>query len=324
MSTISLKKLIQARDLVHQYEQPTPQYNWPQLSEILGTELWVKHENHTSTGAFKVRGGITFLNWLTKEYPEAQEIVTATRGNHGQSIARAARAVGVRAKVFVPHGNSVEKNKAMQSFGAEVFEHGNDFDEAKTEAMRIAEVNNLFVVPAYHKQLMLGVASYAMELFSAIKDLDVVFVPIGCGSGICGLIHARNALRLKTQIVGVVSTEADAAKKSFVAGKLIETSSANTFADGLAVRSPVQEAFDVYANGASDIISVTEEEIAHAIRLYFSCTHNIAEGAGAASLAAAIQQKQHLKGKKVGVILTGSNIDTALFQRILNNDPPYR
>jgi threonine dehydratase len=322
MSTPTLKLLQQASDLVHQHMLPTPQHHWPQLSEILGTELWVKHENHTTTGAFKVRGGITFLNWLIDAHPTVNGIVTATRGNHGQSIARAANAVGVSTKIIVPHGNSVEKNIAMRTFGAEVLEHGNDFDEAKAEAIRLAEANNLFIVPAYHEQLVLGVASYAMELFSSVRDLDVVFVPIGCGSGICGLIKTRDALGLKTEIIGVVSTEADAAKRFFDAGYRVETTSANTFADGMAVRTPVPEAFDVYSKGASRIVSVTDDEIAHAMRLYFSCTHNVAEGSGAASLAAAIQQKKHLKGKKVGVILTGSNIDTELFRKVLNGQTP--
>lgn len=319
MSMRPLEKLHQASDLVHQNMPPTPQYNWPQLSEILETELWVKHENHTSTGSFKVRGGITFLNWLMKAHPAVEGIITATRGNHGQSIARAASAVGVNTKILVPYGNSIEKNQAMRTFGAEVFEHGNDFDEAKAEVIREAKINNFFIVPAYHEQLVLGVASYAMELFYAVKNLDVVFVPVGCGSGICGLINARDALGLKTEIIGVVSTEADAAKQSFEAGYMVETVSANTFADGMAVRAPIPEAFAIYSKGASRIVSVTDNEVAHAMRLYFSCTHNVAEGAGAASLAAAIQQKKYLKGKKVGVILTGSNIDTHLFSKVLQD-----
>jgi len=301
---------------------PTPQYIWPQLCEHLETTVWVKHENHTATGAFKIRGGITFLNWLSKSHPDVKGIITATRGNHGQSQARAAKAANLTAKILVPYGNSNEKNIAMRSFGAELIEFGQDFDEAKTEAMRLSEAENLFMVPPFHPQLVLGVASYALELFTAAPDLDIVYVPIGCGSGICGLISVRDALGLKTEIVGVVSNQADAAKQSFEAGRIIETKTANTFADGMAVRSPVEEAFHVYSQGASRIVSVSDHEIAHAMRLYYACTHNLAEGSGAASLAAAIQEKQTIKGKKVGLILTGGNIDTQMFASILKGETP--
>ena len=322
MSKITLLQLQQAQQLVYQHMLPTAQFQWPQLSDKLGTELWVKHENHTATGAFKIRGGITFMHWLQQAHPDVRGIVTATRGNHGQSQARAATAAGLQAKILVPENNASEKNAAMRSFGGEVIIAGRDFDEAKSQANEIAKTENLFIVPPFHQQIVLGVASYAMELFIQVPDIDVVYVPIGCGSGICGLISARDALGLKTEIVGVVSTFADAAKQSFETGTLVSTNSANTFADGMAVRTPIPEAFDIYARGASRIVSVNDDEVAEAIRLYFSCTHNTAEGAGAAPLAAALQEKQKLKGKKVATILCGGNIDSSQLAKVLSGQTP--
>ncbi|MFC6632915.1 threonine dehydratase [Microbulbifer taiwanensis] len=322
MSEYSLEALEQASRLVYQQMSPTPQYVWPQLCEKLGATLWVKHENHTATGAFKIRGGITFLDWLSKAHPGANGIVTATRGNHGQSQARAAGAMGLKATIVVPHGNSREKNTAMRAFGAKVIEFGQDFDEARSEAARLADAEGLFIVPPYHSRIVSGVASYALELFTAAPELDVVYVPIGCGSGICGVIRARDALKLKTEIVGVVSTEADAAKQSFEAGRILETATARTFADGMAVRSPVEEAFELYSKSASRILAVSDREVAEAMRLYYACTHNLAEGAGAASLAAALQESQTLSGKTVGVILTGGNIDSDQFASVLQGDTP--
>ena len=300
----------------------TAQHCWPLLCEQLGTELWVKHENHTATGAFKIRGGITFLRWLTDSQPEIKGVVTATRGNHGQSLARAASAVGLHCKIVVPEHNSIEKNQAMQGFGGEVIIKGNDFDAAREEAVRQSEISGLYLVPPFHKHIVVGVASYAMELFSAVPDLDVLYVPVGCGSGICGVISARDALGLNTEIVGVVSTEADAVKRSFESGELVSSNSALTFADGMAVRRPVPEAFAIYCQGASRIVSVDDDEIAAAIRLYFTCTHNVAEGAGAAPLAAAMQEKTKLRGKKVAAILCGGNIDSAKFQQVLAGITP--
>ena len=296
--------------------------SWPQICNEVGATVWVKHENHTPTGAFKVRGGITFIDWLKKAYPETKGIITATRGNHGQSQALAATKAGTKSKIYVPRGNSVEKNAAMQSFGGEVIEFGNDFDEARLEAQNVAEQENLLMVPAFHQELVRGVATYALELFTAAPDLDTVYVPIGCGSGICGLIAARNALNLKTKIVGVVSTNADAAKQSFESGKIIETESANTFADGMAVRVPVQASFDIYSQQADRIISVTDDEVAEAIRIYFKHTHNVAEGAGAAPLAGLLQEKQIMQNKSVGVILCGGNIDSEIMATILSGQTP--
>ena len=259
---------------------PTPAYSWPLINDRVGAHVWVKHENHTPTGAFKVRGAITFIDWLLREHPDARGIVTATRGNHGQGQARAATQAGLIAKILVPFGNAVEKNAAMRAFGADLIEFGKDFDTARLEAKRISEDEGLFMVPPFHRELVRGVATYAYEFFTTHSDLDTVYVPIGCGSGICGLISARDALGLETEIVGVVSTEAQTAKLSVEAGRLIETNAANTFADGMAVRVPVQEAYDIYSRGAARIIAVSDDEVAEAVRIYFTDTHNIAEGRG--------------------------------------------
>ena len=307
----------QAARHVYQVMPATAQYAWPLLAERLGCTVWVKHENHTPTGAFKVRGGITFMHWLRRAHPEAKGIVTATRGNHGQSLALAATALGLRALIVVPQGNSTEKNAAMRGFGGEVVEYGRDFDEAREEAARLAHVHGLYLVPPFHPELVKGVATYALELFDAVPDLDTVYVPIGCGSGICAVIAARDALGLNTEVVGVVSSEAAAAKLSFEAGTLRETASANTFADGLAVRRPIAEAFAIYVAGAARILSVDDGEIAEAMRVYYTDTHNLAEGAGAAALAALMQEREAMQGKRVGVILSGGNIDRPLYAKLI-------
>ena len=322
MPFIDKSDLEQAANLVHAHMPPTPQFVWPQLCEKVGATVWVKHENHTPTGAFKVRGGITFADWLRRTHPDVQGIITATRGNHGQSQARAATAAGLQVRILVPRGNSPEKNAAMRGFGGTVIEYGEDFDDARVEAQRLSEEDNLFMVPPFHRELVRGVASYALELFAAAADLDTVYVPVGCGSGICGVIAARDALGLRTEIVGVVSTRALAVKLSFESGDLTETDSAATFADGIAVRVPVKEAFDIYSKGADRIIDVSDDEIAEAIRIYFRDTHNAAEGAGAASLAALLSERNRMRGKTVGVILTGGNIDTEDFAAVLQGTTP--
>ncbi|KNH30069.1 hypothetical protein ACS77_00990 [Pseudomonas syringae] len=317
MHKLTRDDLEQAAHHVYQVMPATAQYPWPLLAERLGCTVWVKHENHTPTGAFKVRGGITFLHWLRREHPGVKGIVCATRGNHGQSLALAASTLGLRALIVVPEGNSLEKNNAMRGFGGEVVECGRDFDEAREEAVRLAQVHDLYLVPPFHTELVKGVATYALELFIAAPDLDTVYVPIGCGSGICGVIAARDALGLKTQVVGVVSKEAAAAKLSFEAGAICETASANTFADGLAVRKPVPDAFAIYGVGATRIVSVSEDEIAEAMRVYYTDTHNLAEGAGAAALAALIQEREMMLGKKVAVILSGGNVDRGVYARVI-------
>jgi threonine dehydratase len=311
-----------AARLVHTMMPPTPQYVWPLICQTTGATVWVKHENHTPAGAFKIRGGITFVDWLKREHPQSRGIVTATRGNHGQSQARAATAAGLVAKILVPRGNSREKNAAMRAFGADLVEHGDDFDEARIEAGRLAEVENLTMVPPFHRELVRGVSTYALELFTAAPGLDTVYVPIGCGSGICSIINVRDVLGLKTKIVGVVSTEAQTAKLSFEAGRLIETNSAQTFADGMAVRVPVREAFEIYSKGADRIVAVSDDEVAEAIRIYYRDTHNVAEGAGAAPLAALMQERDLMRGREVGVILCGGNIDTDKFVTVLQGKTP--
>ena len=311
-----------ACELVYGHMPATPQYAWPLLARETGCETWVKHENHGPTGAFKARGGVTFINWLRRAHPEVSGIITATRGNHGQSQARAARAAGVSATIYVPRGNSTEKNTAMRAFGGTVTEFGDDFDEARLEAMRVAEVEGWHPVPPFHLELVRGVATYAYELLTAAPHLDTIYVPIGCGSGICGTILARDALGLKTKIVGVVADTAQAVKLSVEAGKLVETGPVGTFADGMAVRVPVAEAYEIYAKGAERIVSVSDAKIAEAMRVLYRCTHNVAEGAGAAALAGLLQERGRMAGKAVGVILSGGNIDTDLFREVLSGGVP--
>lgn len=318
----SKSDLESAAQLVYRYMPATAQYAWPLLQRQTGCEVWVKHENHTPIGAFKVRGGITYIDWLKRSHPDVTGIVTATRGNHGQSQSLAATRAGLTATIYVPRGNSTEKNAAMRAFGGDVIEHGNDFDEAKDEAMRQGAEHGWHAIPPFHKEIVRGVATYALELFTAAPHLDTVYVPIGCGSGICGTILARDALGLKTRIVGVVSTQAMSAKLSFEQGRLVETDSAKTFADGVAVRVPVAEAFDIYSRGADRIVAVSEEEIAEAMRIYYRTIHTTAEGAGAASLAALMQEREAMSGKAVGVILSGGNIDMSKYLAVLGGGVP--
>lgn len=319
---ISKDELLSAADLVYTQMSPTPQIAWPQLRRASGAQVWVKHENHTPVGSFKVRGGITFIDWLKRTRPDCKGVITATRGNHGQSQARAAVAAELQAKILVPRGNSVEKNAAMRALGADLIEFGDDFDEARLEAFSLADAENLFPVPPYHRELTRGVATYGLELLSAVPDLDTIYVPIGGGTGFCGVVAARDALGLKTRIVAVVSTRALCAKLSTEAGRLIETNSAATIADGMAVRVPVRESFDIYSENAERFVAVSDDEVAAAMRLYFTATHNVAEGAGAAALAALMQERERMQGKKVGLILTGGNVDTNIFRRVLDGDTP--
>jgi threonine dehydratase len=322
MPLFSKDELEDAARVVYAHIPPTAQYVWPQICEKAGATVWVKHENHTPIGAFKIRGGITFIDWLTRTRSALRGIVTATRGNHGQSQARAAVAAGMEAKIVVPRGNSVEKNAAMRAFGGTVIECGDDFDEARVEAARLSTEEGLFMVPPYHTEIVRGVATYALELFAAVPDLDTVYVPIGCGSGACGIIAARDALGLKTRVVGVVSTEAQSAKLSFESGGLVETKSAKTFADGMAVRVPVREAFDIYSRGVDRILAVADDEVAEAMRIYYRATHNVAEGAGAAPLAALLQERDTMRGKTVGVILSGGNVDADVLSTVLQGGTP--
>jgi threonine dehydratase len=315
-----LATLEAAAELVHQTVPPTPQYCWPLLSRRVGAELWVKHENHTPIGAFKLRGGLVYLGELRRRQPQISGVVTATRGNHGQSIAYAATRLGLAATVVVPHGNSIEKNRAMAAFGARPVEHGHDFQAAYEYAVGLAESQKLHLVRSYDPLLVRGVASYGLELFRAVPDLDVVYVPIGLGSGISGVIAAREALGRRAEIVGVVAAEAPTYALSVAAGRPVATNSADTIADGLAVRVPDASALDIIRRGAARIVTVSEVEIRRAMRILYTDTHNLAEGAGAAALAAALQERERLKGKRVAVIQTGGNIDRALFAKVLSED----
>ena len=309
-----LRELERAHEVVGHAVPPTPAHAWPLLTERLGTSVVVKHENHTPTSAFKVRGGLVYLDRLKRERPTTPGIISATRGNHGQSLAFAASRHGVPVTIYVPHGNSVEQNRAIRGFGAELVEHGEDFQAAREEAYRRAETNGLEIVPAFHPDLVLGVATYALELLRKAPDLDVLYVPIGQGSGICGCILARGLLGLKTEIVGVQSTEAPSYALSFAAGAVVTTRTSNTRADGVATRIPDADAVAIICKGASRVVQVTDDEIASAMRAYWTDTHNLAEGAGAAALAAALQEKKKLQGKRVGLVLSGGNIDLDRFR----------
>ncbi|HYZ33121.1 MAG TPA: threonine dehydratase [Crenalkalicoccus sp.] len=309
-----LPDLEEAARLVHAVMPPTPQIAWPLLAERAGCEVWVKHENHTPIGAFKVRGGLVYMDRLRQAKPGLRGVVSATRGNHGQSLAFAGARAGIPVTIVVPHGNSREKNAAMRAFGARLVEHGADFDEARLHAAALAEAEGLDYAPSFHPDLVLGVATYALELFRGAPPLDALYVPIGLGSGICGCILARDLLGLKTTIIGVQSTEAPAYALSILMNQLIETPSAETRADGLATRVPVPEALEIIRGGASRMAMVGDEAIATAIRAYWQDTHNLAEGAGAAPLAALLQEAEMWRGKRVGVVLCGGNIDLALFR----------
>jgi len=310
-----LRQLEQAHAVVGRAMPPTPAHAWPLLSQRLGAAVVVKHENHTPIGAFKVRGGLVYVDRLKRERPDTPGIISATRGNHGQSLAFAGRRHGLPVTIYVPRDNSVEKNRAMQAFGADLVEHGEDFQAAREEAYRRAEVLGFHIVPAFHPDLVLGVATYARELLRTAPDLDVLYVPIGQGSGICGCILARDLLKLKTEIVGVQSTLAPSYALSFAAGTVVTTETSNTLADGMATRIPDPDALAIIRKGASHIVQVTDDEVASAMRAYWTDTHNLAEGAGAAALAAALQEKKMLGGKCVGLILSGGNVDFDLFRK---------
>ena len=310
-----LRQLERAQDIVGAAMPPTPAHAWPLLSERLGATVIVKHENHTPIGAFKVRGGLVYVDRLKRERPHIPGLISATRGNHGQSLAFAASRYRMPVTIFVPRGNSVEKNRAMRAFGADLVEHGEDFQSAREEVGRRARLGGLEFVPSFHPDLVLGVATYALELLSKAPDLDVLYVPIGQGSGICGCILARDLLGLPTEIVGVQSTEAPSYALSFAAGTVVTTETSNTLADGMATRVPDPDALAIIRKGASRVVQVTDAEVAVAIRAYWTDTHNLAEGAGAAALAAALQDKAKIRGRRVGLILSGGNIDFDLFNR---------
>jgi threonine dehydratase len=322
MISTSLEELERAAALVHAQLAPTPQYPWPKLRARLGCEVWVKHENHTPTGAFKVRGGLVYLERLLHEYPEVPGVVSATRGNHGQSIAYAAARLGLAATIYVPFGNSPDQNSAMREWGATVVEHGVDFDSARQAAGRAAAAAGLHFVPSFHRNLVLGVASYALEFMRATGELDTIYVSVGMGSGICGLILARDALGLATRIVGVSARNAPAYARSFAARRVVPAPSALTFADGIATREPDAAAVELICRGADRFVELEEDEIAAAMRVYFDDTHQVAEGAGAAPLAALLREGPARAGRRAGVILSGGNIEHARYLEVLRGGTP--
>lgn len=310
----TLAELEAALSLVHDSFPGTPQYQWPLLSERSGAEVWVKHENHAPTGAFKLRGGLIYVERLSRERPHVRGIVSATRGNHGQSLAWAGRRYGVPVTVVVPHGNSTEKNAAMRAFGARLVEHGDDFEMARDEASRLAAAEGLEFAPSFAPDLVKGVATYSLELFRGAPPLDAMYVPIGLGSGICGAIMVRDLLGLQTEIIGVQSTGAPAYARSFEEGRVVAMNRADTNADGVAVRLPDADAFAIIRAGAARIVTVTDDAIAASIRAYWTDTHNLVEGAGAAPLAALLHERERMAGKRVGLVISGGNIDLALFR----------
>ncbi len=312
-----LKDIEAASRIVYADMPSTPQYCWPMLCDRLGTEIWVKHENQTPVGAFKLRGGLVYFKHLAQSGAGPGGVISATRGNHGQSIGFAARRYGIPATVVVPLGNSVEKNAAMRALGVELIEQGADFQESLEFAVSLASERSLHLVPAFHPRLIAGVATYSLELFRMVNDIDVAYVPIGLGSGICGMLAVRDALKLKTKIVGVVSAHATAYAKSFAAGRLVESPVTTRLADGMACRTPQPDALEIIMNGVERIIQVTDDEVAGAMRTLFECTHNTCEGAGAAALAAAVQEKDRISGQKVAVIATGGNVDREVFAGVL-------
>jgi threonine dehydratase len=322
MPFFTLDELHDAAASIRALVPPTPAYAWPLLAKRVGATVIVKHENHTPIGAFKVRGGLIYVNALCRAEPYLKGLVTATRGNHGQSIALAAARNKIPVVIVVPEGNSREKNAAMEAFGAELVTAGKDFDESRVVAAEIQKQRDYHYVPSFHRDLVRGVATYAHELFSSFADLDVVYVPIGMGSGICGVITVRDLLGLKTEVVGVVAENAPAYALSFKAAQLVPTNSARTFADGMACRDPNGEAFDIIKRGAARIVTVSEDDIAEAMRIYYTTTHNLAEGAGAAPLAALLKEKARYAGKRAGLILSGGNIDMPLFSQVLRGETP--
>jgi threonine dehydratase len=305
-----------ARHIVREAMPPTPQQRWPLLDQRVGTALWVKHENHTPVGAFKLRGGLTYFDALRQREPQVRGVISATRGNHGQSVGFAARRHGLAATIVVPYGNSLEKNAAMRALGVELIEHGEDFQAAREHAGALAEERGLHMVPSYHDDLVRGVATYWIELFDAVQP-ELVFVPIGQGSGICACAAARAHTGVRTRIVGVVSAHAAAYQQSFRGGRVIEAPVGTMLADGMACRVPDVQALEVIRREVDDVVAVTDDQVAAAMRALFADTHNVAEGAGAAALAAVLAQREQLAGRSVAITLSGGNVDSAVFARVL-------
>ncbi len=315
---ITLDDITSAGRIVYSDMQATPQYRWPLLCERLGAEVWVKHENHTPVGAFKIRGGLVYFAHLAQSGQVPGGVIGATRGNHGQSVGYAAQRYDISATIVVPHGNSVEKNAAMRALGVKLIEHGDDFQAAREFAHDLAREQSLHLVPSFHPLLVAGVATYSLELLQEVKDIDVVYVPIGLGSGICGMLASRDALNLDTEVVGVVSAHAPAYAKSFSARRPVESPVTTRLSDGMACRIPEPAALEIILKGVDRIVQVTDDEVSAAMRMMFECTHNVCEGAGAAALAAATQEKERITGRKVAVVASGGNVDQDVFADVLN------
>jgi threonine dehydratase len=317
MNLPTLAQIEEAQAIVYRYMLPTPQYTWPLLNQRLGTEAWIKHENHTPVGAFKLRGALVYIEWLKQTQPGLAGVVAATRGNHGQGVGMAAGLIGVKAVIVVPHGNSPEKNRAMQAQGVELVEHGHDFQESLEFACALATERGFAMVDSFHERLVMGTATYAFEFFKGAPPLDAIYVPIGLGSSICGVAAARNALGIKTEIIGVVSAQSPSYALSFSQHKIVEAPAATLIADGLACRKPNPSAMESIWNNVARIVEVSDAEIVDAMRVYYQDTHNLAEGAAAAALAASIRQASVLGSRRIGLVLTGANVDAGVFAKIL-------
>jgi threonine dehydratase len=320
--TMSAAELDAAGELVHRWVAPTPTFAWPLLADAVGTPVWVKHENHTPVGAFKVRGGLVYTHRLRERAPDVAGIVSATRGNHGQSLAFAGGVSGHRVSIVVPHGNSPDKNACMRALGAEVIEYGHDYQASRERSVELAAERGLEVVPPFHPDLVLGVATYAREMFDSVGELDTVYVPVGMGTGICGMIAVRDLLGLSTEVVGVVSAEAPAMALSFAAGEPVSTESAHTFVDGVACRVPDPDAVAAVLAGASRVIQASEDDSAEAVRVLFSATHNRPEPAGAIALAGLLSERDRVAGQRVAVVQSGGNMDAPILAEILAGRTP--
>ncbi len=321
MELPTLAEMEEAARVVYAAMPPTPQYAWPLLAERTGATVWLKHENHTPVGAFKVRGGLTYLDWLRRSHPEVRGVVAATRGNHGQSVGFAARRHGLRAVVVVPRGNSPEKNAAMRGLGVDLREHGQDFQDALEHAGRLAAAEGLWPMPSFDALLVRGVGTWALELMRAVPDLETLYVPIGLGSGICGALAARQALSRRLEVVGVVSAAAPAYARAFESGEPRPFPATTAVADGMAVRTPDPEALALIRRGVARVVEVTDAEVESAMAALFRDTHNAAEGAGAAGLAALLREGERLRGRAVGLVLTGANADAGRFAAALRRGP---
>jgi threonine dehydratase len=314
----TLQELEAAAALVYKSMPATPQYRWPLLEARVGTTVWVKHENHAPTGAFKVRGGLVYMERLLREGKKPAGVVSATRGNHGQSVGYSARQYGVPAAVVVPHGNSTDKNAAMRALGVEVIEEGHDFQAAAEIADEITKKRGWHRFPSFHPLLVCGVGTYALELFRAVPDIDTIYVPVGMGSGVCGVIAARDALGLRTRVVAVVSAGAPAFALSYEqGGKPISHEVTTAIADGMACRTPDASALAIARRGAERVVLVSDDEVESAMRSLFSDTHNVAEGAGAAALAALMKERESMRGRTTAIVLTGGNVDSGVYAKVI-------